>query len=155
MPSLGSTVEEIDRLARKLMRNIESCDRTLVNRRQLTTSQAYTLQALGERGEVAMNGLADEMRLHGTTMTRMVDVLVDKGFVARAADPLDRRVVKVSLTALGLEAVAEIRERKREFLATALRDVPEEELSIMLDGLGRLAALSEPWGATSRAGVHA
>src|SRR5215470_4381548 len=38
-----------------------------------------------------------------STATRVVDGLVEGGFAARTADPEDRRVVRVALTADGLE----------------------------------------------------
>src|SRR3990172_6665355 len=68
--TLDRFVDEVDQLSRRLMRNIECCDRMLVGTVSLTAAQAYTLLALYERGDVTMNELATEMRLHGTTMTR-------------------------------------------------------------------------------------
>ncbi len=144
-----SAADQIDRISRRLLQNLEYCDRSLVARFRLTRSQAYTLQALEDTGETTMNGLADEMRLHGTTMTRMVDSLVDKGLLERATDPGDRRVVRVRLSPTGREMVVDLRKRKRDFLAIALRGIPETELRGVLNGLHRMAALAEQWGAAS------
>lgn len=147
MASVDLLADEIDRLSRRLIRNTECCDRMLVARCELTPSQAYTLQTLEDQGEVPMSALAEEMRLHGTTMTRMVDALVEKGLVERASDPEDRRVVRVRLSPVGQEAVAELRRCKREFLAAVMQAVPEEELRAIMSGLRRLVALAEQWGA--------
>ncbi|MDO8670919.1 MAG: MarR family transcriptional regulator, partial [Dehalococcoidia bacterium] len=105
MASLELFVAQIDRLARRMMRNFECCDRTLVTCCDLTAAQAYSLLTLAELGEATMNELATEMRLHGTTMTRMVDSLVEKGLTERRQDPEDRRVVKVALSQLGQEMI--------------------------------------------------
>ncbi len=147
MSTMDALADEIDHLSRRLIRNAECCDRWLAAQSMLTASQGYTLQTLEERGEITMNGLAEEMRLHGTTMTRMVDALVDKGLVERLNDPADRRVVRVRLSQRGRAAATELGARRRDFLASSFRDVPDEDLQAMMDGLRRLLPFVEKWGA--------
>ncbi len=93
----GLTVElfldRVDRVMHRLQRDLECCDRALVDCCGVTVAQSYALLALWELGQATMNEFAAEMRLHGTTMTRMVDALIEKGLVERRADPEDRRIV--------------------------------------------------------------
>ena len=146
MPTLEQFVDEVDRLSRRLMRNMECCDRMLVVTCELTAAQAYALLTIEERGPATMNELATEMRLHGTTMTRMVDALVDKGLAERGQDPEDRRIVRVSLTPRGQETVETLRELKRQFLATAFAQLSEDERAAVLKALGRLTSTAEELG---------
>ncbi|MBI4318036.1 MAG: MarR family transcriptional regulator [Chloroflexi bacterium] len=147
MASLERFVDEVDRLSRRLMRNLECCDRILVASCELTAAQAYSLLALGERGEVTMNELAAEMRLHSTTMTRMVDSLIEKGLAERKQDPEDRRVVRVSLSERGQETVEALQDCKRRFFAAAFAGLSDDERGAILKALRRLAATAEEMGA--------
>lgn len=147
MTSLEHFVEEVDRLSRRLVRNVECCDRMLVDCCDLTLAQAYAVLTLYEQGETAMSELAMEMRLHSTTMTRMVDALVEKGLAERRPDAEDRRIVRVALTAKGARAASELQECKRRFLATAFGLLTEEERSEILSALRRLTSLVEDLGA--------
>ena len=145
MASLDIILDEIDDLARRLIRLTECFDRLLVADLRLTPAQANTLVALEHLGEVTMNGLADEMLLHGTTMTRMVDSLVARGLVERLTDPRDRRVVRVRLTPAGSEAAGEVRRRRRESMAKAMQGLPESDRHDSLSGFRRVVALAEEW----------
>ncbi len=147
MTLLVKFVDEVDRLSRRLIRNLECCDRTLVACCGITASQSYSLLALDEMGPVTMNELATEMRLHGTTMTRMVDALVEKGLAERRQDPEDRRIVRVDLTPAGRESLERMQDSKREFLASAFAELSDSEREAILKALGRLATKAEEMGA--------
>lgn len=151
MVSLDSVVEEIDRLSRRMAGDLERRDRRLVAPLDLTPSQAHTLEALEELGETAMNGLSDVMRVHGTTMTRMVDTLVERLLVERVSDPQDRRVVRVRLSPRGHEAVATLRRGKREMIVASLREMSSVELQSTMDGLRKASLMTERWGSTGHA----
>ncbi|MCL5958240.1 MAG: MarR family transcriptional regulator, partial [Chloroflexi bacterium] len=147
LASLEFFVDEIDRLSRRLMRNLECCDRMLVSCCNITASQAYSLLALHESGMQTMNELATEMRLHGTTMTRMVDSLVEKGLAERRQDPEDRRIVRVTVSARGQQTVDELQRCKSEFLAAAFAGLADGEREAILKGLRRLTETAEEMGA--------
>ena len=108
---------QLDRLTRRLQRNLECCDRALVTCCGITVSQAYALLALQEAGALAMNDFAAAMRLHGTTMSRMADALVEKGLVERRPDPEDRRIVRVALSAQGQAIAERVQQSKRQVLS--------------------------------------
>lgn len=148
MATLETFVQEIDRLSRTLLRNLECCDRVLMGEFNLTASQAYSLLALSEGGELTMNELAREMRLHGTTMTRMVDSLVQKGLAERINDPEDRRIVRVALTAQGQQLVQDLQECKRQFLSAAFVELSDGEREAILKALRSLTTKAKEMGAS-------
>lgn len=149
---LDGFVDAVDRLSRRLLRNVECCDRVLVASQGLTAAQAYSLLALHERGEATMNDMATEMRLHSTTMTRMVNALVEKGLAERRPAPHDRRIVLVGLSPRGGEMVLEMQKCKREFFSSAFASLSESERDAILKGLRRLASKVEDLGAQCCAG---
>jgi DNA-binding MarR family transcriptional regulator len=135
--------DRVDQLTRRLQRDLECCDRALVACCGLTVAQSYALLALQELGTVTMNEFATQMRLHGTTMTRMVDALTDKGLVERGPDPEDRRIVRVALSPAGQEMVRKLQEGKRQLLSSALADFPASEQGMVLKALERIADVLE------------
>jgi MarR family transcriptional regulator for hemolysin len=136
-------LEQLDRLTRRLLRNLECCDRALVTCCGLTVSQAYALLTLQETGAIAMNDFAAVMRLHGTTMTRMADALVEKGLVERRPAPDDRRIVRVTLSAQGQATAERVQQMKRQLLSEAFAGRSESEQTAIVEILDRLTATVE------------
>jgi DNA-binding MarR family transcriptional regulator len=65
-------------------------------------------------GPMTVGQVAERAGVAPPTATRMLDGLVERGFVSRAADRSDRRAVIVSLTAAGRRAAtAKAREHER------------------------------------------
>jgi DNA-binding MarR family transcriptional regulator len=143
---INGFVDEVDRLMRRLDRNIECCDRALVTCCGLTAAQASSLLTLRDHGPLTMNEFAAEMKLHATTMTRMVDALVDKGLVERQNDRQDRRIVCVALTSEGRETAGLVQDTKRDMLGDAFAGLSPAEQSTILQALGRLTAAAEQLG---------
>ena len=67
----------------------------------ISVSQCHALEALGEHGTVTMNTLAEHLHLAVSTVTRIVDQLVEKELAERHTGEKDRRVCKVALTPSG------------------------------------------------------
>jgi DNA-binding MarR family transcriptional regulator len=136
-------LDQLDRLTRRLQRNLECCDRALVTCCGLTVSQAYVLLTLQEVGAITMNDFARAMRLHGTTMTRMADALVEKGLVERQPVPEDRRIVRVVLSAQGQATAERVQESKRQLLSDAFASYSESEKTAIVQMLDRLTTTVE------------
>ena len=136
-------LDQLDRLTRRLQRNLECCDRSLVTCCDVTMSQAYALLTLQEVGVMTMNDFAVAMRLHGTTMSRMADTLVEKGLVERKPDPGDRRIVRVALSAQGQATTERMQQNKRQLLAEAFASFSESEQTAIVQMLDRLTATIE------------
>jgi DNA-binding MarR family transcriptional regulator len=136
-------LDQLDRLTRRLQRNLECCDRALVTCCDLTVSQAYAMLTLQEAGALTMNDFAAAMRLHGTTMTRMADALVEKGLVERQPAPEDRRIVRVVLSAQGQATAERVQQSKRQLLSDAFAGYSESEKAAIVQMLDRLTATVE------------
>jgi DNA-binding MarR family transcriptional regulator len=74
----------------------------------LRPSQAHALHLLAQGEAVPQHLLAGELHLDKSTVSRLVDGLVNRGWVERAANPDDRREVRLMLTAAGRTVVAQL-----------------------------------------------
>jgi len=71
---------------------------------------------------------------------RLVDLLVDRGFVTREIDPGDRRARLIRLTPPGRAEVDRIRARIYDIECRLTADLDEATLSILLDAFARIDA---------------
>jgi DNA-binding MarR family transcriptional regulator len=98
---LDRFVEEMVDLYKIIARGNRLLGRDEVFCHGLTVLQAETLHEIANRDGLTMNELSEIMFLARSTMTRIVDQLVDKGLVVREPDPSDRRLVCVRATEEG------------------------------------------------------
>jgi DNA-binding MarR family transcriptional regulator len=108
----------------------------------LSLAQYHLLEPLGT-GPRTNRELAELAGISAPTGTRIVDGLLERGWVSRVADPTDRRAVVISLTDTGRAALAK---KQREYLARRRQiadalDPHEQEVAAGL--LRRLAAIIE------------
>jgi DNA-binding MarR family transcriptional regulator len=89
---------------------------------------------LVDEGPQRLGTLAQAFGLDPSTITRQVQSLEHTGWVARHADPSDRRAALLDTTDEGREVLLATRDRRREWLRFALRDWTPQEL----DEFGRL-----------------
>lgn len=136
--SLSSFTDEIQQLTYDLVRYYEICDQVCVKELDVTASQGYILLALPDVDSITMNELSDKVRLANSTMTRMMDQLVQKGMAAREPDPADRRIVRVRLTEKGRGTGTRLKQALHEVFSEVLRDLPEGEKHDLLHSLKTL-----------------
>jgi Transcriptional regulators len=94
--------------------------------------------------------LADALEVERISAGRMVDKMVDSGFVERRADPSDRRVWRLHLLPPAYEIISKLNSISTELDAEALEEIPadkRQELLVLLErmreGLKRVRADSE------------
>jgi DNA-binding MarR family transcriptional regulator len=91
-----------------------------------------------ESDNITMNELSVKMRLANSTMTRMVDQLVQKRLVIRETDPQDRRIVLVHLTDKGREERSTFRSTLQDIFSQVLGELSVEEREDVLYSLRSL-----------------
>lgn len=67
----------------------------------LTVTEASALEVLAEWGPLSLNEMAAQLGSEKSTASRVVDRLVEKGYVARQKHPESRRSILVRLTPEG------------------------------------------------------
>ncbi len=97
---------------------------------QLAPHQFSVLVRLSER-PCSAGELADRERVSAPSMSRTVATLVALGFVQRAADSADGRVVVLSLTPLGEQVLAAERAQRDAWMAVRLERLPEADRALL------------------------
>lgn len=113
----------------------------------ITMPQAKLLYLLGAVGDLHMSSLVTHLGVSLSTISGLVDKVVDHGLAHRREDPVDRRQVVVGLTPAGAQFI----DRFRELNARQMRDLVsvlgDEELDLVrraLSALGRAATRVVP-----------
>ena len=106
---------------------------------KLSPSAVHALIEI-EREGVAARDLASLLRLEKSSVSRMLRKLVQAGYVAEAIADEDGRAKRLSLTAKGMEQLAEIHAFAREQVSSALSRLEPGQDRVVLDGLSLYAA---------------
>lgn len=109
----------VTRLARQLRQTADG---------DLSPTQASVLATVSASGPLTLGELAELERVASPTITKVINLLQERGLVEKLSDPADRRFVRVSLTPDGNTLLDRTRARKTAWLARQLQDLPPDEL---------------------------
>lgn len=112
----------------------------------LSTAQLFALQQIAEAPGASVNDVAARTFTHQSSVSAVIQRLVERGLVARTADADDRRRQRLEITAAGRRALhrspAAVQERLIAAVA-ALRATERRELSTLLNAVARVVAPSD------------
>ncbi len=108
---------------------------------EVSPTQAATLATVEREGPLTPSALAERERIQRPTATRVLGKLEAAGLVARTADPDDRRVSHVAITAEGRALLKRIRSRKSAYLARRLAELTPAERATLADAAALLERL--------------
>jgi DNA-binding MarR family transcriptional regulator len=107
----------------------------------LTSAQLDILLYLDLQGEVAQRDLKAALGITSATLTRIIDGMEARGFVARRPSEADARVKYVSATPRGCAVLNELHEKEEQpFLARFAAGFSPDELLLLTAWLNRIAA---------------
>lgn len=86
----------------------------------VSPAQASMLATIEQHEAPSLGELATHEQIQPPSVTRIVQGLLEAGFVTRVVDPSDRRCQRVSLTTSGKRELTSIRRKKTEFLEARL-----------------------------------
>ncbi|MHC4515575.1 MAG: MarR family winged helix-turn-helix transcriptional regulator [Planctomycetota bacterium] len=122
----------------ELVRRYQFRDRDSIGCHGISVSQCYSLDALWRSGPLTMGELAAELALEISTMTRIVDHLVEAGLADRQEDAADRRVRRVGITRKGEQLASQIHDGLVAEYEQVLREVPAEHRESVIQAIRRL-----------------
>lgn len=97
----------------------------------LTSSQLSAMAVLLNVGDLLMGELAVQEKVQPPSMTRIVNGLEARGYVARRPDPRDHRQCLVALTDSGREVLLANRRRRDQWLAIRLAELDPAEREVL------------------------
>jgi DNA-binding MarR family transcriptional regulator len=125
--TLNKQAEELHRVLVDLVKRYQFRDRNEICCDDISVSQCYTLEFLGDTDGLTMNELSEKMHLNTSTMTRTVDQLVKKGYAIRSESPQDRRVCNVYLTNKGKAMLLKMQQRFLKYEKAILSRIKSED----------------------------
>jgi DNA-binding MarR family transcriptional regulator len=142
--------EALQRAVADLVRVYQFRDRDRICCHDVSVTQCHALEALVEQGPLRLGGLAERLFLDKSTTSRVVAVLVRKGYVEQGPDPADGRATILAATrrarALHARITSELVEQQRQVLA----DLDPAVRAGVVDVVRRLARAAD---ARFRSGV--
>jgi DNA-binding MarR family transcriptional regulator len=102
----------------------------------VTVSQCHAILELDHMGPSScLQDLADALMLDKSTLSRIIDSLVRKGWVARDEDPANRRRSLLQLTPEGVQKVAFIHQQCDSSYRKVFNLIPEDKHSQILESI--------------------
>lgn len=144
MPETNSQLLELSGTFRKLIKKMtHEWNKRMSDSFSMT--QFRTLYTLNARGPQKAADLADILDVTSGAITGVADKLIFKRLIERQRSEDDRRVVYLSITELGREALDKGLEKQRETFALFFQGLPREDLdhlrrifTVMLDRVEQL-----------------
>lgn len=109
----------------------------------LTPTQLSALSTVDKAGPLRLGDLAAAEKIAPSTLTRLVTVLEDRGYVRRGAVPGDARAAALSVTAEGHAILERIRQESTIMLAGSLRTLSPDQLAALIAALPALEQLAD------------
>ena len=135
---------QLDEIAEALPRRASDLLRLFLSRTDLPVSrtEAGVLRALSVR-PMRVTELAKQEGVTQPAVTLLVNRLEDRGWVTREADPADRRVVLVTVSAAGAEVFARARAQYRALIHQEMAPLADDEVATLARAIEILDRLIE------------
>lgn len=108
----------------------------------LTPSQLAALSTVEHAGPLRLGDLAAAEGIAPSTLTRLVTVLEEAGYVTRRPDPADARASTISITEPGHQVMERLREQGTAMLIESLLQLSREQRAALAAALPSLELLA-------------
>lgn len=122
----------------KLVRHLETFGRKSSLYQEVDRAGYLALRTLDGLGPSCVNGLAQELHLDSSTVTRQVSVLESGGFVTRKVDPNDGRSWLIDLTPEGRRTMRVVERGRRRAIDSMLEEWASEEVHDLARAISKL-----------------
>jgi DNA-binding MarR family transcriptional regulator len=124
---LETFAKRLVELLPQLIRGLAQRESNLLSKGEITLPQLWALEYLSREGAVPMNRLARFLKISRPNATHLADRLIAQGLIRRIANPMDRRMVQLTLTPKGERALRTIWDQKRRMIEEIFGQLKEEE----------------------------
>lgn len=97
----------------------------------LQSNQLSVMATLLNEGDLVMGALAARERMQPPSLTRIVNGLEERGYVARRPDAHDRRQCVVTVTEAGRQIILANRQRRDEWLTVRIAELEPAERAVL------------------------
>ena len=146
---LAEQAQQLHQALAHLVKQYQFRDRNDICCYGISVSQCYTLEALGEHGTSTMQALASHLHLAVSTVTRVVDNLVERRLVERRVSARDRRVCQVTLTPDGADLLHQIQSELIAREQAVLQRIPAASRDHVIWAIKELTRAVNDWRQTA------
>ncbi len=132
MASKQST-KVIDKLIRDIHKNLVKYTKSSLHENDLTMPRFLVMWHITKEQPVNMSYLHKKMYMANSTLTVIVDKLVNDNLVKRYRNPEDRRIVLLELTEKGDNKLCDMLDIRQGFLEDALNDLDKTDKENLID----------------------
>lgn len=104
----------------------------------VSLSQCHILMELDTQGEMSLKQLAANLESDPSTLSRVIDGMVNTGLILRAANPDDRRAVILKLSEQGQRTAATINAQSNRFYQRVFDVLPAEKHESLVESIALL-----------------
>ena len=109
----------------------------------ITASIGYVLLNIDPSAGTPATKIAPQLGLEARSLTRILKSMDERGLIYIAADPADKRLVRIFLTELGLEKREVSRQTVRQFNHRVRELIGHEDLTCFFKVIGQINAAIE------------
>jgi len=114
-------------------------DRTIIgNKLGITRVQIMTLRFVSYNNECKTSDIAEFLSVSRPDATRIVDTLVNKGFINRIYDKNDRRVIRLKITTEGIRVFEDIKKELITNFSEIINKMEKEDAEALMKGMKAL-----------------
>lgn len=108
--------------------------------RNISNNDMHVIEAVGIEEPKSMTEVAKRLNITTGTLTKSIDALVRKKYVVRNRSEEDKRVVKLSLTELGVRAYEHHARFHKNMIEDIKGQLDDGETRVLIATLGKLVA---------------
>lgn len=118
---------------REINRNV--CGK--VGFKSMNSSMMTVLCRIMDEPEMSLKELSSTVGLANSTVSGIIDKLVEEGLVERVVDDTDRRRILITASQKALNIRKEIAEKYTDYIRDVFQNATEEDIKAILEGLSR------------------
>ena len=139
----SSKIEEMLTVIRRIMSLIKVNFERDFKKMHVTQSQILVMRVLNLHGDMKVSDISRELDLSNSTVSGIIDRLVEKKIVKRKRSEEDRRIVMISLAEEYRQPVKKQLNAFANKMRRALSTTTEEDLDSIMQGLEKLERILE------------
>ena len=146
---LESTASNLADLTFRLLASCHEKEERLAKNHGLTQAEFRCLRLIQAGENINNREIAERMKLSASRLTRIIDGLVQKGYVIREIEPSDRRNMRVYLSSKGVEFTKRLNGDYLNIHKEILSDIDIVQHEPLIDAMTHLLSALEKWIAKS------
>jgi len=142
---LNKSASNLADLTFKLLATCHEKEERIAKQHSLTQAEFRCLRQINEIENINNKEIAERMSLSASRLTRIIDGLVEKGFVVREIEPNDRRNMRLYLSESGKEFTRKLNDDYITIHSQILGSIESGQHQPLISAMTGLLSAVEKW----------